>query len=50
MQLRHINIYPVQWPALLPVALSTTGRGMYLGERKSSLFNNKIFWPGDCQR
>lgn len=50
MALRPISIYPAQWPLQLPVGLSTTGRGMYLGERKSSLFNNKIFWPGNCQR
>jgi hypothetical protein len=48
--LRHINIYLAQWPALLPTGESITGRGMYWSERKTNLFNDKIYWTGNCQR
>lgn len=46
MLLLHITSYPSQWPVQLPGMAIATGRGMYVGENTSGLFNDKKYWPG----
>lgn len=50
MLVRHINIYPSQWPVQALTGAAATGRGMCFIENKSSLFSDKKYWPGICHR
>ncbi len=46
MLLQHITIYPSQWAVQLPEVENATGSSMCVNEYKSSLFNDKKYWPG----